>query len=115
MFIAGSAKRHYQLRSEERNSTSASPLQNYSAPPNGDGGVLISIYKHVTPNGVKAVNSRTHHQERPRRIAALSWNLAQKVRTYTLKSRSTRRSIFPDPLWKRDVNEMDQELNPPPE
>ena len=62
MFIAGSAKRHYQLRSEERNSTSASPLQNYSAPPNGAGGVLIAIYKHVTPNGVKPVNAGTHDQ-----------------------------------------------------
>ena len=57
MFIALSATRQNKLRSKERNSSRAPPLAYHSAPSNGAGGSNSSIYKHVTPNGVKPVNS----------------------------------------------------------
>jgi len=47
MFIDLSANSE-PTRSEERDSSRASPLQNFPAPPNGAGGVLLPIYKHVT-------------------------------------------------------------------
>src|SRR6267142_3741315 len=43
----------YQLRSEERNLKSALPVKNHSAPPNGASRSCLSVYKHVTPHGVK--------------------------------------------------------------
>jgi hypothetical protein len=49
MFIDLSANSE-PTRSEERDSSRASPLQNFPAPPNGAGGVLLPIYKHVTPH-----------------------------------------------------------------
>ena len=54
MFI-GLAKTQYQRRSEERNSSRVWSLKNHSAPPNGAGGLLSSIYKHVTAHGVKPI------------------------------------------------------------
>ena len=64
MFIGRSAN-PYQLRSEDRNSTRALLLQNHSAPPNGAGRVFcFSVYKHVTPDGMKPVDSlRTNDVE----------------------------------------------------
>src|SRR5712691_6306061 len=63
-FIARSVKPNYQLRSEERNGSGVVTLYLNSAPPNGAGGSCSSIYKHVTPHGVKPVNcSRTNDVE----------------------------------------------------
>jgi|GEM_PF-3989788 len=36
-------------------SQQALPLKSYSAPPNGVSSICLSVYKHVTPHGVKSL------------------------------------------------------------
>jgi hypothetical protein len=53
MSIDRSVTPRYQLRSEERSGSGVVKLYLNSAPSNGAGRVLPSIYEHVTPHGVK--------------------------------------------------------------
>jgi hypothetical protein len=55
MSIVRSAKRRMNSVRRSGISTRALPLQNHSAPPNGAIESCSSIYKHVTPHGVKSV------------------------------------------------------------
>ena len=52
MFIDGNITT-CSRRSKERNVSRGLPVYLSSAPSNGAGGFFSSIYKHVTPNGVK--------------------------------------------------------------
>ena len=49
MFIV-SPRHPYQRSSEERTGSLVTKLYLNSAPPNGAGGILSSIYKHATPS-----------------------------------------------------------------